>query len=385
MQIQTISRSANGYQPVAEPQPVCELLIIDRNGDSSSYLMTKKQITLGRGEDNDVVLDSKAVSRHHLRVELRGNDLMAMDLNSVNGSYLSKKRISKTRLEKWHANNSLRLGNYTLLWRPVTTVEDSLEIDQTIEFDYLSPIGKPIKAPRLLNLKLKPYFIDLMADALSSVLLEIRNEDATPHHCHLEASGDGAQFLHIPADEIVLEPMRTARITLVAKLPSGIVVTPRKHSFILTLRSIEDDSVLATVQSRVEIGGYETLDARIEPQLVRNGDWFHLIMHNGGNRPAVYKAKGNSSGKPMRFRSQHRTMILPAGGEEYYPIQVSAEKRHLIGLTKKVPFSVNVTTASGSNAKAESTLLIPPLVPLWMVLGATMLASSVAAILYYTL
>lgn len=45
-------------------------------------------VTIGRGEDNQIVLDDESVSTHHGRLEQRGRQLVYTDLGSTNGTIL---------------------------------------------------------------------------------------------------------------------------------------------------------------------------------------------------------------------------------------------------------------------------------------------------------
>lgn len=50
-------------------------------------------LTIGRAVDNDIVLPVPGASRHHGRVELRGEQLWYKDLGSANGSYADGRRV----------------------------------------------------------------------------------------------------------------------------------------------------------------------------------------------------------------------------------------------------------------------------------------------------
>lgn len=51
-------------------------------------------IRIGRANDNDVVLYSAVVSRHHLEIRPRGNDWALINLGS-NGTFINGKKINK--------------------------------------------------------------------------------------------------------------------------------------------------------------------------------------------------------------------------------------------------------------------------------------------------
>jgi pSer/pThr/pTyr-binding forkhead associated (FHA) protein len=56
------------------------------------------RVTVGRAADNDIVLDSPAVSRHHAVLERHGDTFLLRDLNSGNGTWLRNLRVTRVAL-----------------------------------------------------------------------------------------------------------------------------------------------------------------------------------------------------------------------------------------------------------------------------------------------
>jgi len=59
----------------------------------AEYALLKEEITVGRGEDNDIVIPHASVSRNHARLIRRGGAFELTDLNSTNGSYINNQMI----------------------------------------------------------------------------------------------------------------------------------------------------------------------------------------------------------------------------------------------------------------------------------------------------
>lgn len=55
--------------------------------------LNRPEITMGRGPDNDVVLVGKEVSGHHAKFVRRGDQVVVVDLKSLNGTYVNRQRI----------------------------------------------------------------------------------------------------------------------------------------------------------------------------------------------------------------------------------------------------------------------------------------------------
>ena len=61
-------------------------------------LIRKPVTTVGRALDNDIVLDSGEVSRHHARFEYSHHEMRLLDLQSTNGTRVNGKRIESQRV-----------------------------------------------------------------------------------------------------------------------------------------------------------------------------------------------------------------------------------------------------------------------------------------------
>jgi hypothetical protein len=58
------------------------------------YTMVGTKLTLGRAQDNDVVLDDPQVSRYHAQVMRQGDQIIVEDLGSTNGTLVNGRRIT---------------------------------------------------------------------------------------------------------------------------------------------------------------------------------------------------------------------------------------------------------------------------------------------------
>jgi pSer/pThr/pTyr-binding forkhead associated (FHA) protein len=63
----------------------------------AEYSLFKDEVTVGRGETNDVVIPHASVSRAHARLMKRNGTYELMDLNSTNGTFVEDNRIAGSR------------------------------------------------------------------------------------------------------------------------------------------------------------------------------------------------------------------------------------------------------------------------------------------------
>ena len=75
----------------------------------AEYSLMKDEISIGRGEDNDVVIPHASVSRQHARLMRRDGGFELMDLNSTNGSYVDDRQIHGSAFLS--SGSQVRLGD----------------------------------------------------------------------------------------------------------------------------------------------------------------------------------------------------------------------------------------------------------------------------------
>lgn len=83
-----------------------------KDGTFQSFeFLGRKYISIGRWKNNDVVLDDPTVSGHHANIDYVNDLIYLYDLNSRNGSFVNKKRITSQLLKN---GDVINLGNSTL-------------------------------------------------------------------------------------------------------------------------------------------------------------------------------------------------------------------------------------------------------------------------------
>jgi pSer/pThr/pTyr-binding forkhead associated (FHA) protein len=109
------ARSTPSQSPVTAPRGAgntqgARLVAVDRiDPVPAEYSLMKDEISIGRGEDNDVVIPHASVSRQHARLMRRDGGFELMDLNSTNGSYVDDRQIHGSAFLS--SGSQVRLGD----------------------------------------------------------------------------------------------------------------------------------------------------------------------------------------------------------------------------------------------------------------------------------
>ncbi|MDF1544399.1 MAG: FHA domain-containing protein [bacterium] len=73
----------------------------------------KKRISIGRTNDNDVVLENRGVSRKHAIIEFNNNAAVIIDNESLNGTFVNNRKVNEEVLRD---DDIIMIGKYNLVY-----------------------------------------------------------------------------------------------------------------------------------------------------------------------------------------------------------------------------------------------------------------------------
>jgi len=86
-------------EPASPDSATRAYLLVSTEGSAAvQFDLGGPLISLGRGSDNDVILDDPLVSRHHCQLKLQHGAYSFADLGSRNGSYVNGQQVSEVAL-----------------------------------------------------------------------------------------------------------------------------------------------------------------------------------------------------------------------------------------------------------------------------------------------
>jgi len=103
------------------------------------YPCQDESITIGRNDDNTIVVDNLAVSGYHSRIDKAGSDFILTDLQSTNGTFVNRKKVVSHKLA--HGDNIV-IGKHIILFVSAAKGEakaeaepKKMDLDQTMMLD----------------------------------------------------------------------------------------------------------------------------------------------------------------------------------------------------------------------------------------------------------
>jgi pSer/pThr/pTyr-binding forkhead associated (FHA) protein len=86
------------------------------------YPFAKDSITMGRQDDNAIVIDNLAVSGYHAKIDKLGGEYILTDLQSTNGTFVNDQKVVSHKLS--HGDNIV-IGKHVILF--VATEKEKIE------------------------------------------------------------------------------------------------------------------------------------------------------------------------------------------------------------------------------------------------------------------
>ena len=96
------------------------LLIEEQGMSERSYEIRGTAVSIGSGDDNDIVLTDKAVSGHHAKIRMEGKKHFIYDLASTNGTRVNGRKIAKRWIKE---GDSIEVGHTRLTFKLSETPE----------------------------------------------------------------------------------------------------------------------------------------------------------------------------------------------------------------------------------------------------------------------
>lgn len=90
-----------------------KVVVHEKGGRTQRFNFESDQFSVGREEDNDLVLDRVNISKHHLRFRRSQGAIEIIDLGSTNGTYVNGRKVAKPRSVR--RADRIYVGDYILM------------------------------------------------------------------------------------------------------------------------------------------------------------------------------------------------------------------------------------------------------------------------------
>jgi adenylate cyclase len=110
--------------------------ITSREEQPKNFNLVQEKISIGRGQDNDIVLSDQRASRQHAQIKKENNQYVIHDLGSVNGTLVNETKISTAPLQH---NDQIKIGNSILIFlekeEKTEMIQKNLVVSQESDYE----------------------------------------------------------------------------------------------------------------------------------------------------------------------------------------------------------------------------------------------------------
>jgi pSer/pThr/pTyr-binding forkhead associated (FHA) protein len=103
------------------------VIVTEPNGVQRSRPMAAWGMSIGRGDDNDLVISYGTVSRKHAVVTAERGRYYITDLNSTAGTFLDNVKLEPNKATAWLPGHVLRVGDVAIQLEQATTTDARAE------------------------------------------------------------------------------------------------------------------------------------------------------------------------------------------------------------------------------------------------------------------
>ncbi len=169
---------------------MAEIVVKYENKVIERIVTEKRRLSIGRTNDNDIVLENRGVSRKHAMIEFNDKAVVLIDNESLNGTFVNSRKVSEEVLRD---EDIITIGKYQLVFH----AENTTPADDAAGFD----------GTMVLNTKAHKQLLDtdrkereLVTRYGGSLLLGGENTDFSEFRLDRDVTTIGkAKFVHVRA------------------------------------------------------------------------------------------------------------------------------------------------------------------------------------------
>lgn len=367
----------------SEPSDITQdrIQIMARDRTTRAVAFLTRGMTVGRGDDCDIVLNDPQASRQHARIEFDGSNYRVIDLESTNGTYLANARLLPGVPEVWLPETAMRIGDSW--FRLVRAAPARTAGTQGVPIDpsrVLSSAGEGRVGVFLETSKLSVE--PGSATTLNVVLL---NQGPVVDHFKLSVDGIPSQWVPNPPPPTRLMPGQQQEVVFTIQPPRSAQSRAGRYPLTVRVASQDAPGQMAETSATLTVAAFSQFQTQLQPQRIRAGKNARLTIQNLGNTPEVFQVGLRDRGDELGFTPPQQKIQVPEGQTETAEFSAQARKRRWLGREKSHPFTVQIAPSKGQAQTHSGEIVSRGLIPLWvppvLIFLCVLLAS--AAGLYY--
>ncbi|HEY0602327.1 MAG TPA: FHA domain-containing protein, partial [Herpetosiphonaceae bacterium] len=387
-------------------------LQINHRGGMQQDIPLGVEVTFGRAQDNDVVLNESTVSPYHAKIVCDSTGCWIVDLTSANGTYVDGTRLFSQQPQQLSEGMTIQIGNTRIIAYPTeSAASDAEQPDPNIST--APTLAAPVVAAPLLpstpttptETFVNPFMVNTPPPVYSapstvppqgggSASASSASANLTLTTTDLAAHAGGTAFSSIfvvnrstivNRIELVVDGVPPSWVTIkpntLSLFPGGqgeaqVQISPPResnsragsHAFEVIARSDQFPTERTAVAGSLTILPYSefALDINPQQQTGRVQGTYEVEVSNKSNSEHTFQFEGREAENAMTFRFLPPTLKVGPGEVATVRARTRLVATHWVGRPKIYPFTINVAPADQSSSPQQvSGRLVhrPPISP----------------------
>ncbi|MCA9959591.1 MAG: protein kinase [Anaerolineales bacterium] len=362
-------------EQVAEPPPGYELHIETPGQPTSVVALNRAVFTLGRNVDNDIVLPTDGVSRHHVRLQATSLGWEVVDLGGVNGTWLNEHRLRAEVQTPMGPGSRLKIGPYELTLRApeieaLATDSDEPSVPGRITPGLSSPPASEhpteimTESAPTLGLFIPRDQLPVEPGQQVELKVEVVNRGSRDDRVSLQVQGLPGDWIETANEFVNLPAGKTVQMRVLIRPPRHRSTPTGRQRFRLELISQQQPDLKVGASASLLLGSFTTFESSMDAASIRLPATVVVAIRNTGNGPGEVSLVARDRHQALRFQGERGRIRLQPGQVANVELDVEAKTQRLFSGGELYPFEVVVRSAGGEQqtlaGEAYAGTLIPP-------------------------
>lgn len=353
--------------PAQHVTPFTDILTIyNKDRIPQDHPLMSDRISIGRTDDNEIVLNDKAISRHHTLLERSGDGWWITDMGSTNGVVFGKTRIAAQQAVRWSPNTKVKLGPFELSWKRhlPEAADDRTQIHFPNKHGELEPV-QPVhpaqqSSPEFAEVTIKTDRQSVATGESLNVDMTLVNMGAHASEFQIYVDGIPAHWVDIGQGVIYLEPADVQHARFAITIPETDNDARGSHTFEVVIESLIDSRVSASDRASFTIDELHDFELMVRHMTKSDGAMCDVAVMNRGNAADFYSITAASSDDNLRFNARQWQMALTPTTQDHLRISIRPNSQPLVGASRSVPYVITAVSNSGIEKSHYGSVEVPP-------------------------
>jgi uncharacterized repeat protein (TIGR01451 family) len=387
LQPEAATSSAQGQASVAKERKPDLLHILEPGQpESRSLEISARSMTLGRGSDNDIVIDRPGISRHHARLDFDGSNYTITDLHSTNGTFREEQILPPGEAVIWAPGENLRIGEVwlrleragqTQTTRAFVPEATRPAIHQPVtEAIFIDAGGRSIDASQVsqsargwVSASVDPANLGATPGSIASFNLKMYNRGPQSDTFLISLQGIPADWIVGPPRPVVIQAGGDREVTITVRPPRTSAGRAGRHQILTRVASQSAPSEIVEGRVQLTVTAFSEFYSEMQPRQVRSGQVGQVMLQNRGNLPETYTLLWEDHFQNLVFEPPQVKVTIPPGKSAVVEYRPGLLHPRWFGGETTHPYKTHVNTQAGQLQSLSGEYIGKALVPPWAPLG----------------